>query len=192
MRRTALTTLVLGAVLRATAQVSDFGQAADIIAQLEDAPTSADRFNLLNGRDVRSQRSLIIHGTMLTHDPPQFVFDFDAGVGVGKGAGGNITVAILADFPYLVGQGMSLTVGKMAYVSLSPLVPHRSKPFLMSTGLADWPRLTSTHVPPNSCTCYPDRTSKSVSSKKTGRDSSPTSSTPVREPSSRRGPSTTR
>ena len=55
MRRAALTTLVLGAILRATAQVSDPAQAATIIDQLEDAPTSAARFNLLNGRDVRSR-----------------------------------------------------------------------------------------------------------------------------------------
>jgi len=56
MRRAALTTLVLGAVLQATAQVADPAHAAAIINQLEDAPTSAARFNLLNGRDVRSQR----------------------------------------------------------------------------------------------------------------------------------------
>jgi len=54
MRRAALTTLVLGAVLRATAQIADPAQAAAIIDRLEDAPTSAARFNLLNGRDVCS------------------------------------------------------------------------------------------------------------------------------------------
>ena len=152
MRRTALTTLALGAVLRTTAQITDPAQSAAIIAQLEDAPTSAARFNLLNGRDVRSWRSLIIYGTILTHDPPQFVFDFNAGVGVGKGAGGNITVANLSDFPFLLGQGMSLTVGKMACVSLSLSVSRGSKPFLTCTGLADYPRLTTTHVPLNSFT----------------------------------------
>ena len=68
---------------------------------------------------------------ILIRDPPQFVFDFNSGVGVARGAGGNITVANLADFPFLLGQGMSLAVGKMAYVSLSPLsVPHRPKPAL--------------------------------------------------------------
>ena len=55
MRRAVLMTLVLGAILRATAQVADPAQAAVIIAQLEDAPTSATRFNLLSGRDVRSR-----------------------------------------------------------------------------------------------------------------------------------------
>jgi len=56
----------------------------------------------------------------LTYYPPQFVFDFNAGVGVAKGAGGNITVANLADFPFLVGQDMSLAVGNMAYASPLP------------------------------------------------------------------------
>ena len=53
MRRAVLTTLVLGAILRAAAQIADPAQAAAIIDRLEDAPTSAARFNLLNGRDVR-------------------------------------------------------------------------------------------------------------------------------------------
>jgi len=70
-------------------------------------------------------------GMILIRNPLQFVFDFNAGVGVARGAGGNITVANLADFPFLVGQGMSLAVGNMAYVSLFPLsVPHRSEPAL--------------------------------------------------------------
>ena len=64
---------------------------------------------------------------ILTRVPPQFVFDFDAGVGVARGAGGNITVANLADFPFLLGQGMSLAFAQMAYVSSFPLsAPHRS------------------------------------------------------------------
>jgi len=54
MRYTVLTTLLLGAVLQVAAQVSDPAQVAAIIPQLEDAPTSAARFNLLSGRDVRS------------------------------------------------------------------------------------------------------------------------------------------
>lgn len=52
MKRAAFTTFLLGAVLRATAQVSDPVKAAAIVAQLEDAPTAVARFNLLNGRDV--------------------------------------------------------------------------------------------------------------------------------------------
>ena len=63
-------------------------------------------------------------------DPPQFVFDFNAGVGVTKGAGGNITIANIADFPYLLDHGMSLAVGKLEYVSLSPICPHRAKLYL--------------------------------------------------------------
>ena len=64
------------------------------------------------------------HGTILTRDPLQFVFDFSKGVGVVGGAGGNITVANIADFPYLIKKGMSLTVGKLAYVlPPSPLSP---------------------------------------------------------------------
>ena len=58
MMHAALTILVLGAVLQATAQVADPAQAAAIITQLEDAPTIAARFNLLNGRDVCSWRLL--------------------------------------------------------------------------------------------------------------------------------------
>lgn len=53
--RTALTTLVLGAVLQATAQVPDPAQAAAIVSKLRDTPTAAARFNKLNGRDVRSR-----------------------------------------------------------------------------------------------------------------------------------------
>ena len=59
MRRAALTSFVLAAVLQATAQVADPAQAAAIVAQLEDAPTSAARFNILNGRDVCSWRLLV-------------------------------------------------------------------------------------------------------------------------------------
>lgn len=59
----------------------------------------------------------------MTRYPLQFVFDFNAGVGLSGGAGGNITVANLADFPFLLGQGMSLAVGEMAYVSLSICPP---------------------------------------------------------------------
>ena len=59
MSRTALATLVLGAILQAAAQISDPAQAAAILAQLEDAPTSAARFNLLNESNVSSRRSLI-------------------------------------------------------------------------------------------------------------------------------------
>jgi len=54
MKCATLITLVLGAALQAIAQIADSAQAAAIIAQLEDAPTSAARFNLLNGRDVRA------------------------------------------------------------------------------------------------------------------------------------------
>jgi len=111
-----LLTLVLGAVLRVTAQTSDPAKAAAIIAQMEDLPTSAARFNLLNGRD--------------------FVFDFNAGVGVNGGAGGNITIANVADFPYLIGKGLSLTVGRMAPCGLaSPHYHPRATEFLyMLTG----------------------------------------------------------
>lgn len=64
---------------------------------------------------------------ILIRDPPQFVFDFNAGVGVAGGAGGNITVANLADFPFLLGHGVSFAVGKMAFVSLSLSTPHQFK-----------------------------------------------------------------
>ena len=53
--RVTLTTLVLGAVLQATAQVKDPAQAAALVAKLQDTPTTAARFNLLEGRDVRSR-----------------------------------------------------------------------------------------------------------------------------------------
>jgi len=102
MRHTTLAILLLGAVLRATAQVSDPAKAAAIVAQLEDAPTFAARFNMLNASDL--------------------IFDFSTGVGVSKGAGGNLTVASRADFPYLVGQGVSLAVAKMGPCGLS--TPH--------------------------------------------------------------------
>ncbi|KAF9649044.1 RmlC-like cupin, partial [Thelephora ganbajun] len=80
--------------------------------------------------------AIIDQGMILNRDPPQFVFDFNSGVGLVSGAGGNITVANLADFPYLLGKGMSLTVGKMAPCGLS--TPHyhpRATEFLyMLTG----------------------------------------------------------
>lgn len=59
MKFAALSTFVLAAVFQASAQVSDPAQAAAIVNQLEDAPTSAARFNLLKGRDVRSCSPLI-------------------------------------------------------------------------------------------------------------------------------------
>lgn len=59
----------------------------------------------------------------MIRDPSQFVFDFNAGVGVAGGAGGNITIANLADFPYLLGHGMSLAVGQMACVSYPSICP---------------------------------------------------------------------
>jgi hypothetical protein len=54
MRRTALTTFVLGVALQVAAQIADPAKVSAILAQLEDAPTAVARFNLLNGRDVRS------------------------------------------------------------------------------------------------------------------------------------------
>jgi len=119
MVRVALATLVLGAALRSTARITDPAQAAVNVVQLEDGPTSAAHLNILSGRVVRSRQPLIMDGTILTHDPPQFVFDFNAGVGVRKGSGGDIIVASLADFPFLADRRISLTMGKMAYVSLS-------------------------------------------------------------------------
>jgi len=116
MKFFALVTLVLGAVLQAAAQVKDPAQAAAIVAQLSASPTSATRFNLLNGRE--------------------FVFDFNAGVGTNGGLGGNITIANIGDFPYLIGKGMSLTYGRIAPCGLS--TPHyhpRATEFLyMLTG----------------------------------------------------------
>ena len=54
MRCATTITLVLGAILQTTAQIADPAKAAALLAQLEDAPTSAARFNLLNASDVSS------------------------------------------------------------------------------------------------------------------------------------------
>lgn len=59
MKRVALTAFLLGVVLQATAQVKDPAKAIAILSQLENAPTSAARFNLLSGRDVSFCSSLI-------------------------------------------------------------------------------------------------------------------------------------
>ena len=53
MRPSTLMTLVLGAVLQATAQTGDPAQAAAVFQKLEDIPTSVERFNVLNPPDVR-------------------------------------------------------------------------------------------------------------------------------------------
>ena len=65
MRLAALTTLLLGALLRVAAQTTDPSQVAAIIAQLEDTPAIAAKFNLFKGREVWF---LVVtdHGTMLT------------------------------------------------------------------------------------------------------------------------------
>jgi len=118
MRFAALTTLVLGAVLRVTAQTADLSKVAAIIAQLEVTPATLAQFNLFSGRE--------------------YVFDFNQGIGVTGGAGGNLTLANVVDFPYLFGKGMALSVGRMAPCGLA--TPHyhpRSSEFLyMLSGTA--------------------------------------------------------
>ena len=114
MCRAALTTVVLGAILRTAAQIVDPAQAAANIIQREDTLTSTARFNLLNGLDVSSRQRLAILGTILSHDPPQFIYDFDASVSDGKEVGGNIIVANLADLPSLVCRLTPLAGGNAA------------------------------------------------------------------------------
>jgi len=116
MRFAALTTLLLGAVLRVTAQTSDISKVAAIIAQLEDTPAIVAQFNSFSGRE--------------------YVFDFNEGIGLTGGAGGNLTIANVVDFPYLFGKGMALSVGRMAPCGLaSPHYHPRASEFLyMLTG----------------------------------------------------------
>jgi len=154
MRPAALTTLVLCTVLHATAKIVDPVQAAAIIAQLEDAQIYTAHFDLLDGRDVRSRQPLVMHGTTLTHDPPQFVSDLDTGVG--KGAGRKIVAANLADIPFLVGQRTSLAADKTAYVALSLSSSYQSKQFSARSGHSDYPPLTTTRKLLNSSTWYLD------------------------------------
>jgi hypothetical protein len=54
MRFAALTTFLLGAALRVTAQTADPAKVASIIAQLEDTPAIVAQFNSFSGREVRS------------------------------------------------------------------------------------------------------------------------------------------
>ena len=178
MRCIALTTLVLGATLRAAAQLVDPAKSAANIAQREDATASATHLNRFNGHVVRSRRPLITHETILTHDP-QFVLDFNAEVCVGEGAGRDIVAASLADFPFLGDQRMSLGVGEMTYVLLSISISHRREPLSTCTGPAECPGLTTTRLPLDTSTQYPDQTLKLVSSEKTGPNSSSATSTLV-------------
>ena len=55
MRFATLTTLLLGAALRATAQTSDPAQVAAVIARVQGIPATAAAFNTFNGREVRFQ-----------------------------------------------------------------------------------------------------------------------------------------
>lgn len=116
MRSLALTTFLLTAALRVTAQTADPSVVAQVLQQVEDIPTTAGKFNFFQGRD--------------------YVFDFDSDVGVVGGAGGNLTIANVADFPYLFGKGMALSVGRMAPCGLaSPHYHPRAAEFLyMLTG----------------------------------------------------------
>lgn len=102
MRFAALTSLLLAAALRVTAQNASPDQVKAILEQVEGLTTNAERFNFFSGR--------------------QYVFDFNEGVGTTGGAGGNLTVANVADFPYLYGKGMALSVGRLGPCGLAP--PH--------------------------------------------------------------------
>jgi oxalate decarboxylase/phosphoglucose isomerase-like protein (cupin superfamily) len=67
---------------------------AALVAQLRSAPTEVDRFRLLSD--------------------DQFLFDFNnpnTTVGVTNGAGGRTVAATSANFPAIVGQGVSMTIG---------------------------------------------------------------------------------
>lgn len=102
MRFAALTPLLLGAALSVTAQNASPDQVKAILTQVEGLTTNVERFNFFNGRD--------------------YVFDFNQGTGTTGGAGGNLTIANVADFPYLYGKGMALSVGRLGPCGLAP--PH--------------------------------------------------------------------
>lgn len=60
MRFSVVIPFVLGAVLQAVAQVADPNQAAELVADLKNAPTQLARLNILkNNRDVSSRLWLI-------------------------------------------------------------------------------------------------------------------------------------
>lgn len=111
MRFATLTTLLLGTALRVAAQTADPAQVAAIIQRAKSQTTLAEAFNLFSGRE--------------------YVFDFNEGVGVTGGSGGNLTIANVADFPYLYGKGMALSVGRLAPCGLaSPHYHPRASEFL--------------------------------------------------------------
>jgi oxalate decarboxylase/phosphoglucose isomerase-like protein (cupin superfamily) len=67
---------------------------AQLVAQLRQAPTEVDRFRTLTDE--------------------QFLFDFvnpNTTVGVTNGAGGHTVAATSANFPAVIGQGVSMTIG---------------------------------------------------------------------------------
>jgi len=67
---------------------------AQLVAQLRQAPTEVDRFRLL--------------------EDDQFLFDFvnpNTTVGVTTGAGGHTVAATSENFPAIIGQGVSMTIG---------------------------------------------------------------------------------
>jgi len=67
---------------------------AQLVAQLREAPTEVDRFRQLTDE--------------------QFLFDFvnpNTTVGVTNGAGGHTVAATSANFPAVIGQGVSMTIG---------------------------------------------------------------------------------
>jgi oxalate decarboxylase/phosphoglucose isomerase-like protein (cupin superfamily) len=116
MRFATFTALLLGTALRAAAQTADPAEVAAILERVRATTTTVQQFNLFSGRE--------------------YVFDFNEGVGTTGGAGGNLTVANVADFPFLYGKGMALSVGRLGPCGLaSPHYHPRAAEFLyMLTG----------------------------------------------------------
>ncbi|VDC01130.1 unnamed protein product [Peniophora sp. CBMAI 1063] len=90
----AFTTLL---ALAGSALAQEGGSAASVaqlVSQLRQAPTEVDRLNLVSDE--------------------QFIFDFvnpNGTVGVTNGAGGHTVAATSANFPAVVGNGVSMTIG---------------------------------------------------------------------------------
>jgi len=103
MKFTALIPFILGAALQIVAQVADADKAAELVADLQKAPTQVARLNILkNNRD--------------------WLFDYNAGVGTVVSAGGNLTLANVANFPALFANNIAMAIGQMAPCGMN--TPH--------------------------------------------------------------------
>ena len=85
---------------------------AAFVGQLRDAPTASQRLALLKDEDV-SAYVFSVCRRLRSQQPPQLAFDFlGATTGVVTGAGGHTVSASSANFPAVIGNGISMSMSQ--------------------------------------------------------------------------------